>query len=144
MYIEELRYLKMIKKEEMKPLNEIPKYYNLNNSNNEVWHKYDENLKTIGQKISAAKRGKKTGPCSPEKAKAISEAKRGKALSETHIQALKDAPRPPHTDEWKENNSKKMKEDWAKNEARRIAVSAASKKRWEEWRKKKESLSSPQ
>ena len=70
-YIEEQRYLDMIKPEEVKI-----RYYNLNIKNNETWHKYDEKIKSVGQKISAAKSGKKTGPCSPEKAKAISEAKK--------------------------------------------------------------------
>lgn len=76
MYIEEQRYLDMIKPEEIKPKNPNPKYYNLCLSSKSLWHKDVEKVKTIGQKISAAKKGKSTGPCSPEKAKRISEAKK--------------------------------------------------------------------
>lgn len=47
MFVEEQRYLDMIKPEEIKI-----RYYNLNIRNNNVWHKYDENFKTIKQKIS--------------------------------------------------------------------------------------------
>ena len=73
MFEEEFRLFKKIKPEEIKV-----RYYNLNIKNNEVWHKYDDKIKTIGQKISAAKKGKSTGPCSSEKAKSISDAKKGK------------------------------------------------------------------
>ena len=78
MYIEEQKYLSMIKPEEIKPINENPRYYNLNLKNGNVWHKYDEHIKTVGQKISASKTGKSV-PCTPEKAAAISAAKKGKA-----------------------------------------------------------------
>lgn len=70
---EELRYLLMIKPHEVKD-----KYYNLHVTNNIAWYSTPEGRLTIGQKISAAKKGKPTGPCSPEKAKAISDAKLAK------------------------------------------------------------------
>ena len=96
MYVEEQRWLNMIKDEEIKPINPRPRYYNLNKSVGNLWHKYDENIKTIGEKISASKKGKKTGPCSPEKAKAISEAKKKKfaergGMSEEHKEKLRQA-----------------------------------------------------
>lgn len=100
-YIEEQRWLSMIKPKEVKS-----KYYNLNITNNEVWHKYDDNIKTVGQKISAAKKGKSTGPCSPEKAKKISEAKKAAfASGKTKI-----------TDEWrrKSGEARKGKDTWMK------------------------------
>lgn len=132
-YIEEQRYLNMIKPEEIKV-----RYYNLNIKNNDVWHKYEEHIKTVGQKISASKTGKSTGPCTPEKAKAISEAKKGKALTEEHKEALRGIKKVSHTDEWKEENSRRMKEQWAASSSKRKeAVSAAAKKRWEEYRKQK-------
>ena len=120
MFLEEERWLNMIKPSEIKPINNHPRYYNLNIKNNEVWHKYEENLKTVGQKISAAKKGKSAGPCSPEKAAAISEAKKKKfakrgGITEEHKLALQKAARErncKHTDEWKQQNSERMKEQW--------------------------------
>jgi hypothetical protein len=73
-YFEEQRWFDMIKPEEVKT-----RYYNLRIQNNSVlWHADPTTALTIGQKISAAKKGKSTGPCSPEKAKKISEAKKSK------------------------------------------------------------------
>jgi hypothetical protein len=70
-YEEELRWLNMIK------LNEAgKKYYNLNVRNNEMWSKYDDHIKTIGQKISA----------SPNRRANISKANKGKKRT----QATKD------------------------------------------------------
>ena len=46
-YTEEQRYLNMIKLDEIKI-----RYYNLKITQNETWHKYDKNIKTISQKIS--------------------------------------------------------------------------------------------
>jgi hypothetical protein len=132
-YLEEMHYLQMIKDEEIKI-----RYYNLNNKNNEVWHKYDEHIKTVGQKISLAKKGKSTGPCSPEKAAKISEAKKAKnrKFTEEHKEKLRQAKLGiKHTDEWKEENSKRMKDQWSDPyNKRKQAVSAAAKKRWEEYR----------
>lgn len=59
MYIEEQKYLDMITEDEIKPKNPNPKYYNLSLYSKAPWHQYDEKIKTIGQKISAAKKGKK-------------------------------------------------------------------------------------
>ena len=76
-YIEEQRWLNMIKPSEIKPVNEIPRYYNLNVKNNEVWHKYPEKIKTIGEKISAAKTGKSVNFKDPiARGLAISEGKK--------------------------------------------------------------------
>lgn len=127
MFLEEERFLKMIKETEIKPLNINPRYYNLNIKNNEVWHKYEENLKTIGAKISAAKKGKSTGPCSPEKAKAISEAKKAKfeqkqletgskISEETRQKLAENSKGKKHTDEWKHQNSERLKKQWANGE----------------------------
>ena len=137
LYEEEQRYLDMIKPEEIKV-----RYYNLNIKNNEVWHKYDDHIKTIGQKISAAKKGKSTGPCSPETAKKISEAKKKKfsergGMTEEHKAALRGIKKKPHTEEWKTANSERMKEQWSADSKRKKSVSEAAKKRWEEFRKNK-------
>jgi hypothetical protein len=128
MYIEEQKYLSMIKPEEIKPINENPRYYNLNLKNGNVWHKYDEHIKTVGQKISASKTGKSV-PCTPEKAAAISAAKKGKALTDEHKEALRGIKKPAHTDGWKEQNSKKFKKLWADPEFK-ARQSASRKAAW--------------
>lgn len=122
MFLEEQRYFNMIKPEEVKS-----RYYNLNIKNNEVWHKYDENIKTVGEKISAVKKGKTIGPCSPEKAKAISEAKKKKfaergGMSDQHRAAITGIKKKPHTDEWKAANSTRMKEQWSNGTRKRAEL----------------------
>ena len=106
MYVEEQRYLNMIKSEEKKV-----KYYNLSLFSKKPWHAYPESVKTVGQKISHSKKGKSL-PCTPEKAAAISAAKKGKALTEEHKAALTGIKKKPHTDDWKQENSERMKEQW--------------------------------
>ena len=133
MYEEEQRYLDMIKPEEIKL-----RYYNLNKSNTTAWHAYPESVKTVGQKISFSKTGKSV-PAPPSRGPAISAAKKGKALTEKHKAALTGIKKPPHTDEWKQENSERMKEQWSDpNNKRKLAVSAATKKRWEKFREQKE------
>lgn len=91
MYVEEQRYLDMIKPQEVKS-----RYYNLNLKNGNLWHQYPEHVKTIGQKISHSKKGKSTGPCSAEKAAKISEVKKRKfaergGMTEEHKAKLRAA-----------------------------------------------------
>ena len=119
MYEEEQRYLDMQKLEEKKI-----RYYNLNTKNGNLWHKYPESVKTIGQKISFSKKGKSSGPCSPEKAAKISEMKKRKfaergGMSESHKAALRGIKKKPHTEEWKAANSEKMKEQWSNGSRKR-------------------------
>lgn len=115
-YMAEQRFLDMIKLSEIKPENQSPRYYNLNTKNNKLWHSYDGNVQSIGQKISEAKKGKKTGPMSEERKANISKAKIAKqrvASEETRqriSQARKGIPRPESA---KEATSLKMKEIWA-------------------------------
>jgi hypothetical protein len=90
MYAEEQRYLSMIKEDEIKPKNPNPRYYNLCLSSKDPWHKHPDKVLTIGQKISKAKKGKKTGPA-PERGAAISAAKKGKSFSEEHKTSLSEA-----------------------------------------------------
>lgn len=80
LYEEEQRWLNMVKKTEIKPTNPNPRYYNLCLTVKDPWYKHDLTRKSVGEKISAAKKGKSTGPCSPEKARKISEAKRQRRL----------------------------------------------------------------
>jgi hypothetical protein len=116
MYDEEMRWLKMIKISEIKPSNEFPRYYNLNIKNNETWHKYDDSIKNVGQKISISKKGKKTGACSPEKAAAISIAKKQKnrKFTEEHKEKLRQAKiGMKYSDERKQEISDRVKNEWA-------------------------------
>lgn len=111
--IEEQRWLNMIKPDEIKPQNINPRYYNLSLSTKDPWYQHPEKLQTIGQKISAKKKGKKTGPRPECVGEAISKAKKGKALSEEHKAALTGIKKKPHTDEWKQQNSERFKKMWA-------------------------------
>lgn len=86
MYIEEQKFLSRIKPHEVKT-----KYYNLVVDCKDLWHKYDERIKTIGAKISASKLGKKKGPTSEETKLKISLAKKGIVFSEEHKKKLSDA-----------------------------------------------------
>lgn len=123
MYLEEQKYLNMININEIKPFSSNPRYYNLSLSSKNPWHKYEDSIKTIGQKISASKTGKSV-PCTPEKAKAISEAKKrsfdkrrretGAAITEKHRLNLSRCRKgKTHTEEWKEQASKRLKQQWA-------------------------------
>lgn len=108
MYVEEQRYFSMIKSEEIKI-----RYYNLDLADKNVWHKYPESIKTIGQKISYKKKGKSTGPCSPEKAAKISEANTGKKRTNEVKEKLRQLKLgTKHSQEWKKENSKRIKEQW--------------------------------
>lgn len=118
MYLEEGRYLSFIKPEEIKT-----KYYNLKINYDSLWHQYPESVKTIGQKISYSKRGKKTGPRDPSIGKKISEAKKAAfaargGMTEEHKAALKGIKK-PHTEEWKKQNSERMKEHWSNGTRKR-------------------------
>jgi hypothetical protein len=109
MFIEEMKYLNMIKPEEIKV-----RYYNLNIKNNELWHKYDERLKTVGEKISAAKKGKLIGKRDPSVGAKISASKKGTTFTEDHKKKLSEAKiGSKRSEEWKIENSKRMKLLWA-------------------------------
>lgn len=109
MYIEEQRYFDMIKSEEIKE-----KYYNLHLSSTKPWHAYPESVKTVGEKISHSKKGKTIGPCSPETAAKISAKNKGRVFTEEHKDKLRQAKLgKKHTEEWKQQNSERMKSQWS-------------------------------
>ena len=70
---EEDRYLSMMKPDEFRT-----RYYNMRMGAWDLWHHKLQQNKTIGQKISAAKKGKKTGKRDPSVGEAISAAKLAK------------------------------------------------------------------
>ena len=90
MYLEEGRWLSFIDKSEIKPINDNPRYYNLKITIDNLWHQYDDKVKTIGEKISKAKMGKSTGPRSDETKRKISEATKGKKRSEEYLIKLSE------------------------------------------------------
>ena len=124
---EEQRFLNMIKQTEIisssntkldeRELN--VRYYNLNLLVNDFWHTYDnEHKKTINEKISDNRKGKYTGYRDPSVGEAISKSKKAAfehrgGMTEAHKRAL-SGPRPnaKHTDEWKQENSERMRTIW--------------------------------
>lgn len=116
MYLEEQRMFSMIKPEELKT-----RYYNLRlNTTVEPWHANPDKLLTVGQKISKANTGKKK-PCTPQRARKISEGKKGKRpnWSEEGKTRLKEAAKNKIvSDEQKEKISKGLKEYYTENESK--------------------------
>jgi hypothetical protein len=111
-YIEEQRYFSMIKQEELKF-----RYYNLRLNTVKVpWHMNEHSRLTVGQKISAAKKGKTTGPCSPEKAKKISEAKKGFKMTDEQCKNISNSKKGTvRSDESKRKTSETMKATFQEN-----------------------------
>jgi hypothetical protein len=129
-FAEELRYLLMIKPSEIKPTNNNPRYYNLNITHNALWHAEDDQIKTVGEKISLAKTGRKNGPMTEDRKKNISEAKKKKFAEKQELLGYKVAPETlekmsqnrrgkTHTEEWKLENSKRMKKQWSDGSRKR-------------------------
>lgn len=117
---EENRWLQMIKQSEMASFysktderRKHVRYYNMNNGTWDYWHTDDQKRKEVSKKISAAKKGKKTGPRDPAVGRAISAAKKGKPLTDAHKEALRGIKKPAHTDEWKAENSERMHRQWS-------------------------------
>lgn len=127
--LEEEKWLSMIKDEELATKNstvekrKLVRYYNFTKVNKNPWHSTEQGIKIIGEKISKAKTGKSV-PCSPEKAKAISEAKKkkfaekqellGYKFSQEHIEKIASQKRgKTHTEEWKKQNGQRMKQQWS-------------------------------
>lgn len=105
----EQRYLNLIKPEEIKV-----RYYNLITSSLKPWYVDEGKKQTIGEKISAAKKGKKTGPRDPSIGAKISASKKGATFTEEHKQKLREAKiGTKHTEEWKKQNSERVKQQWA-------------------------------
>jgi hypothetical protein len=127
--IEEERWLSMIDPNKTTPRNTTAesrtnvRYYNIKLGTQNQWWSDIDSSKTVGEKISAAKKGKSAGPCTPEKAAAISEAKKNKfaergGMSDEHKAALTGIKKKPHTDEWKQQNSERFKQLWSDPEFR--------------------------
>ena len=141
LFSRELYWLSLIKEDEIKPLNSNPKYYNLNIRHNEHWLKYPDYIKTIGEKISFKKKGISTGPCSEETKEKIRLATKGikKTYTEESYQKLIDTHTGrKHSQEWKDNNSKRMKESWLSGERQATSRSNETRQKMSDARKGKE------
>lgn len=114
----EHHYLQMIKESEIKPANSNPRYYNISRTTKEPWYKTPEGIKTVGAKISAAKKGKSV-PAPPDRGAKISAAKKGKKFSEQHKEALRQAKIGTiRSEEAKRKTSESLKKNWAESTTR--------------------------
>lgn len=96
---EEKYWLSMIKESELGI-----RYYNLYKRVQQSWLCTEERRMSIGDKISRTKKGR--------------------VFTEEHKAALRKPKKVGHTDEWKEENSKRMKEIWASGEGERRKAAA--------------------
>jgi hypothetical protein len=139
--LEEERWLRMVDPDKTTPRNTTVesrknvRYYNIKLGTQNQWWSNDEKSRTVGEKISKAKTGKSV-PCTPEKAVAISEAKKGKPLTAEHRAALTGIKKKAHTDEWKQQNSERFKQIWADPEFR----ARQTESRKAAWVKRRKSL----
>ena len=128
---EEYRWLSMIDKSKTFVANKTPesksniRYYNIHLDEQYQWWSEDSKILTVGEKISEANKGK-SNPCSLEKAQNISKAKKesfakkeaelGYKFDPEHVSNMASAKKNAnhkHTDEWKQENSERMKQQWS-------------------------------
>lgn len=104
---EEHRWLQMMKPEELKG----KRYYNQCNTVKDLWHKYPEKVKTVGQRISYSNLGKKRAWEDPiARGKYISESKKGVKFTPEHRAALAAAHAgKKQSDETKKKRSESLK-----------------------------------
>ena len=109
LYNEEHRYLQMIKPEELKV-----RYYNWNRKTFDHWSLDEQKdiYLSVTEKLSRAQKGKSKGPCSPEKAKNISEAKLRNFKENPYVRTVPNEGGWKHSEEWKEAASLRTKEQW--------------------------------
>jgi len=92
------------------------RYYNMNlNVLHNAWYQCEEKRLTIGENISKAKKGKTTGPCSEETKAKISKANTGKKRTPEQIEKMRQSKisaNHAHTDEWKKEQSERLKAQW--------------------------------
>ena len=122
---EEYYWLSMIKKEEMRPIADKPKYYNLSNHHFNHWTTDENSVMKIGEKISVANKGRKHGPISEERRQKISIKKRerdaamreltgGYTMTEEVRQRMSETKKgSTHTQEWKDAHSARLRDEWA-------------------------------
>ena len=146
MYIEEQRYLDMIKINEIKPINNHPRYYNLCLKNNKLWHAYEEQSLTVGEKIRASKLGKPITFKDPEaRAAKISATKRknldkkfnetGSFFTKEHLEKMStNRLGSKHTEEWKMQHSDRLKKSWSDPEKAKIRKENARLAQIEYWK----------
>lgn len=89
LHTEEHRWLQMMKSEELKG----ERYYNISNSVKNLWHKWPDQVKTIGQKISHTNKGRDLigDKRTPEIGKKISASKKGVKCSDEHRAVMSES-----------------------------------------------------
>jgi hypothetical protein len=127
--IEEERWLGMIDPDKTTPRNTTVesrknvRYYNIKLGTQNHWWSDEDRTLTIGEKISISKTGKNTGPRDPSVGENISKSKKekfakkqeelGYKFSPEHCEKLADGRKgKSHTEEWKAENSIRMKKQW--------------------------------
>lgn len=121
-------WLKLIKLEEIKPINETPRYYNLKIRVGDSWYYNDGTLKTVGQKISESKTGKGTPKWKDpsERGRKIAETKKrkfaerlahtGSKISDEHRQKLSESHAGQiQTEATRKKRSESLKLSYARN-----------------------------
>lgn len=151
---EEQRWLSMIKDHELATRNSTTKkrsenvrYYNVSKLSGCRWHTYEESRKAVGEIISSNRKGRGLGPRDPSVGLSISAAKKrayerrketGDPLTpaqRAHVTTVNVGR--SHTEEWKAESSKKLKEQWTngtrsreKSEETRKKISESKKGKW--------------
>jgi hypothetical protein len=132
LFNEEHKWLSLIKPEELKI-----RYYNTYNKAYDHWSADEQKSKSIGQKITNANIGRKQTFKDPvERGRKISDGKKlafdkcreetGSAFTPEHLIKIGQAHLgKKHTEEWKQQNSKKLKEQWASGQ--RVGKSRTNK-----------------
>jgi NUMOD3 motif len=122
---EEQRWLQMIKDIEILPNTKKPRYYNLNNKSADyLWHAYENQRLTVGQKISKTNTGRCLHRNTPERADAISRGKKaaferslaenGYKFSPEHVANMTAAITGRKMPEgFSEAQAERLKEQWA-------------------------------
>lgn len=125
---EEYRWLSMIDKEKTFSKNNRTdysnvRYYNIRIASQEMWWSTEEGVLTVGEKISKSNKGKNTGPRDPSVGQNISKTKKqkfaereaefGYKFTPEHCDNMSKAKTGyTHTEEWKLENGRRMKEQW--------------------------------
>lgn len=129
LYEKEQYLLNMIQDHELathqktKSKRETVRYYNVSKVAILPWHAIDERRKSIGEKISKSKTGKNTGPRDPSVGENISKGQKEKFAKKQEELGYKFSPEhceniskgqkgKSHTEEWKTENGKRVKEQW--------------------------------
>lgn len=107
------------------------KYYNISKTAQKAWHQHDETRKTVGQRVSAGKKGKKLGIYSEDHKRRISEGKKA-AFAKRRAETGQNY---ASTDSWKgRGKGQKLSSDHRANIGAGLYQAWASGTRKRAWR----------